>query len=369
MRGAIIGRTIVVWSLSSQSMMTLEVLSMDNRWSWWTRPAHLQDPAAPSNDAVPATEDEHTGSRGIRPYLAMAPSLADDVDEADETREVDNSHEHDKETAAKPNTNVSTIDRQRNEWAWANIQHLDLPAAHIPFNGINGLNGADGAHEGNGTNGANGANGANGFHEVHEGNGAHGLKGVKGIKGVKGVKGVKGLGGLIEKDTADKHAGETPRQRLDRRYHELLQEVRVAQTAVQILLGFLLTLSFTPRFAILDPVQRNLYIVTLVIGTAATALLTAPAAFHRVVFRDEMKRQLVRAAHRYTVAGFVLLLLAMGCALLLILDVVVGSTSALRITSAVMMWFVLCWIAVPYWFRLRHREQPASSSHAAGGFR
>jgi hypothetical protein len=42
--------------------------------------------------------------------------------------------------------------------------------------------------------------------------------------------------------------GETPLQRLDRAYAELLQEIRVAQTGVQILLAFLLTIAFTPRF-------------------------------------------------------------------------------------------------------------------------
>jgi hypothetical protein len=38
--------------------------------------------------------------------------------------------------------------------------------------------------------------------------------------------------------------GETPMQRADRAYAEILQEVRVAQTGVQILFAFLLALAF-----------------------------------------------------------------------------------------------------------------------------
>ena len=42
--------------------------------------------------------------------------------------------------------------------------------------------------------------------------------------------------------------GESELQAVDRRFSELLQELRVAQTGVQILFAFLLGLAFTPRF-------------------------------------------------------------------------------------------------------------------------
>jgi hypothetical protein len=44
---------------------------------------------------------------------------------------------------------------------------------------------------------------------------------------------------------------ETPLKRADRNFAELLQELRVAQTGVQILFAFLLGLAFTNRFATL----------------------------------------------------------------------------------------------------------------------
>jgi Family of unknown function (DUF6328) len=82
--------------------------------------------------------------------------------------------------------------------------------------------------------------------------------------------------------------GETPLQRVDRAYGEILQEVRVAQTGVQILFAFLLTLAFTSRFASVTQFQRDICVRTLMLCAAAAALLIAPASFHRVVYRRRL---------------------------------------------------------------------------------
>lgn len=149
--------------------------------------------------------------------------------------------------------------------------------------------------------------------------------------------------------------GELPMQRLDRSYAEILQEVRVAQTGVQCLLAFLLTLAFTPRFGMLSTGQLQLYVATLVLGAGATALLMAPAAFHRMVFRRRLKRHVVTAANRFALTGLAVLLAAKGCAILLILDVVLGRAPAIAVTAAVVTWFTVVWFVVPAWCRYRHR--------------
>jgi Family of unknown function (DUF6328) len=161
---------------------------------------------------------------------------------------------------------------------------------------------------------------------------------------------------------------EMPTQQLDRAYAEIIQEVRVAQTGVQGLLAFVLTLAFTPRFADLNPGQLRLYIVTLVLGAAATALLMAPAAFHRVVYRQKLRRHLVMAANRFAMAGLAVLVVGKGCAIMLILQVVIGSTAVAGVlTSAVVGWFALHWLAIPMWCRYRHqhRDRQAASDQAA----
>jgi hypothetical protein len=151
--------------------------------------------------------------------------------------------------------------------------------------------------------------------------------------------------------------GETPNQRLARNYVELLQEVRVAQTGVQFLLAFLLALAFTPRFAACTDFQRHVYVASLLLGSAATALLIAPAPFHRLVFRRGLKRQLVHASARFALCGLVLLMLSLGASLLLVLDVVLGTVSAAWITGCVMAWFTLWWFVAPTLIWVRHRRR------------
>ncbi|HEX2262551.1 MAG TPA: DUF6328 family protein [Pseudonocardiaceae bacterium] len=158
---------------------------------------------------------------------------------------------------------------------------------------------------------------------------------------------------------------ETPTQRLDRNYAEILQEVRVAQTGVQLLLAFLLTVAFTPRFATLTEFERGVYVGALVLGAAANTLLIAPAAFHRLVFQRRLKRLLVLASSRFALFGLVLLMLSINSALLLILSVTVGPEVAIWITAGALGWFALWWYAVPLWSRIKHSAVIGSENQSA----
>src|ERR687893_200198 len=86
----------------------------------------------------------------------------------------------------------------------------------------------------------------------------------------------------------DDGRGEGPLQRADRNMIELLQELRVAQTGVQILFAFLLTLSFTERFGSIDEVQRWTYVVTLLCSVLTAGRRVCPAGVgpRRVRRRD-----------------------------------------------------------------------------------
>jgi Family of unknown function (DUF6328) len=150
---------------------------------------------------------------------------------------------------------------------------------------------------------------------------------------------------------------ESEAERLDRNYAELLQELRVVQTGVQILFAFLLTLAFTERFTRITAFQRGTYVLTLLSAAAATAFLIAPVAFHRVVFRHQQKDDLVRNAHRMAVGGLVCLLLAMVGAVLLILEVALGQPEAFWITAPVALFFVCWWLVVPLASRSRDEAE------------
>ncbi|MEV5376712.1 DUF6328 family protein [Streptomyces nondiastaticus] len=150
---------------------------------------------------------------------------------------------------------------------------------------------------------------------------------------------------------------ETPEERADRRWGELLQEVRVTQTGVQILFGFLLTVAFTPRFATLDGTDRTIYVVTVMLGAATTGALIGPVSFHRIVSGRRIKPQTVAWAARLTLAGVVLLLCTVTSALLLILRVALHSPAVPWLVAGIVAWLVLCWFGLPGWALRRYRPK------------
>lgn len=146
---------------------------------------------------------------------------------------------------------------------------------------------------------------------------------------------------------------EAAHERVNRRWHELLQETRVAQTGVQILFGFLLSVAFTPLFRQLETFDRVTYVVTVVLGATATGALIAPVSLHRFLSGQRMKDDLVEVAGRLMMCGMVLLALTIGCTLLLILRVTVPGVLAEVLVGGVMLWFGVCWFALPLALRRR----------------
>jgi uncharacterized protein DUF6328 len=147
--------------------------------------------------------------------------------------------------------------------------------------------------------------------------------------------------------------GETSTERLDRNWTDLLQELRVVQTGVQLLTGFLLTLPFQARFAQLHRFQENVYLVTVSFAVAATGFLIAPVAIHRVLFRRHARQLMVTAAHYLAIIGTALLGSAVVGVVLLLFDVLRGRTvgvAAAVITAAIIG---ALWVLVPWTIRSR----------------
>ncbi|MGW1272666.1 DUF6328 family protein [Streptomyces sp. NPDC002491] len=132
---------------------------------------------------------------------------------------------------------------------------------------------------------------------------------------------------------------------------ELIQEIRVAQTGVQILFGFLLTVVFTPRYADLEDIDQVIYIVTVVLGACATGALIGPVSLHRLVSGRRVKPQAVRVASRLTLVGLLLLLVTMTSSLLLILRVATHDAFVPWLVAGVVAWYGLCWFVLPLWTR------------------
>jgi Cu/Ag efflux pump CusA len=150
---------------------------------------------------------------------------------------------------------------------------------------------------------------------------------------------------------------ETRAERIDRELVELLNELRVGLPGVQFLFAFLLTVPFQARGRAIGSFDRDVYVVTLVAAAVATVLLIAPAAQHRVLFRQHDKEGLLRRSSHSAYAGLLVLALAIPSAVLLVVDVLVGRTLAWTLASVIAAMLLWWWVVVP--FAKRQPEQRA----------
>jgi hypothetical protein len=141
--------------------------------------------------------------------------------------------------------------------------------------------------------------------------------------------------------------GETEAERDDRNLIELLQELRVAGLGVQVLFGFLLSIPFTTKFASLSHAQHGLYVLTLVLAAVSTALLLAPVAYHRLVFRHHQKEQLVKDANVLAILGLAAVGLDVSAAVLLVVSYVNQGATVVLITLFVVCLFAVLWFVLP----------------------
>jgi len=140
---------------------------------------------------------------------------------------------------------------------------------------------------------------------------------------------------------------ETPLERLDRNWVDLLQELRVVQTGVQLLTGFLLTLPFQARFKELTSFQENIYLSTVTAAAIATTLLIAPVSVHRLLFRRHARKVMVDAAHALALFGIFFLGMALVGVTLLIFDVVRDRSVGFVAAALAAVLLISLWLATP----------------------
>lgn len=104
---------------------------------------------------------------------------------------------------------------------------------------------------------------------------------------------------------------ESEQRRVNRELIELLNELRVALPGVQVLFAFLLAIPFAKGFPRTTRLERDAFFGALASAMAATVLLMAPSAYHRILFRHHDKEQLIRHANRLAIAGTTALAVAL----------------------------------------------------------
>lgn len=151
----------------------------------------------------------------------------------------------------------------------------------------------------------------------------------------------------VEDYTGRTGRNETREEQLDRNWAELLQELRVLQTGVQILAGFLLTLPFQQRFEKLDDWEVGLYLTNVVIAALTTAFILLPVSVHRRLFRKRLKETLVSSADSITkIALGGIALLSAGTAAL-VFDVAAGRSAGITAGVALLGVMVVMLVFVP----------------------
>lgn len=167
----------------------------------------------------------------------------------------------------------------------------------------------------------------------------------------------------------DAHDGrdETVLEHRDRQFADLLQELRVMQTGVQVLFAFLLGVPFTQRFTILSSSDRLLYFGVLLTSAAAVLFLLAPGAWHRALFAQGDKAFVVRVSHHMAIAGLACVGVSVLGVVALIATVLYPGWPAAIVVGAATVLYVLLWGVAPIARRRRVRAGRAGDD-ADGGY-
>ena len=154
----------------------------------------------------------------------------------------------------------------------------------------------------------------------------------------------------------EKQTGEDRQERTARELIELLNELRVILPGVQFLFAFLLTVPFSQRFSELDGLETGVFFVTLLCTAIATALLMAPSAQHRILWREGVREQRLELGNTLTIAGLAFLVPAMVGAVFVVSDFIFGLWAAVVVTLLLVLFFALLWFALPLRYRGTNRD-------------
>ncbi len=158
-------------------------------------------------------------------------------------------------------------------------------------------------------------------------------------------------------ESHDGRSDESDSERIDRELIELLNGLRVALPGVQVLFAFLLTVPFSSGFVDTTDLQRDLLFGVLAATAVSAALLIAPSAWHRLLFRQHDKERLLSVSNKMSIAGLGFLAVAMIGAIVLIANFAFSDTLTIVSGLVAVLIFGSLWYAVPLSYRGR---KPAS---------
>lgn len=140
---------------------------------------------------------------------------------------------------------------------------------------------------------------------------------------------------------------ETDDEQADRKFADILQELRVMQTGVQLTAGFLLTLPFQSRFADLDDLQLATYLALVLLAGVTTAVVLTPVAVHRRLSGQHVKDRVVQSAHRMARTALAFVATLVVGVIWFVFDLAVGRGAAVAVTGAMAVVVVLLLVLLP----------------------
>ena len=141
--------------------------------------------------------------------------------------------------------------------------------------------------------------------------------------------------------------GEDEHERGAREQVELLQGLRVVLPGVQVLFAFLLTVAFTQRFEELALLNKYVYYATLLCTAVSAALLMAPSAHHRFLWRQGMRERRLVISNILSLAGLLFLVPGMVGVIFVITDLLFSLLVASMVTAVFAISFILLWFILP----------------------
>ena len=149
---------------------------------------------------------------------------------------------------------------------------------------------------------------------------------------------------------------ETPNERSDRNWNDILQELRVALTGTQLIGGFLLAVAFQPRFEDLDDYQLVIYLILVGLAGLATVIGLAPVTLHRTLFRRQVKERVVRTGNRLLIAHLVVVALLVVGVTSLVFDIALDRTAGLLALGVGAVVVVGLWFVFPRMQAAKHGD-------------
>jgi len=138
----------------------------------------------------------------------------------------------------------------------------------------------------------------------------------------------------------------------------LLEECRIVLPGIQVLFGFQLIVVFSQRFATaLTPHEQRLHLLATALVAVATALIMAPAAYHRQNGPQQISQSLLRVSTWLLLASLPPLAIAVSLDFYLVARVVMGDGSVAWMGGVLLAIFTALWLVLPQAARWRNRRR------------